>query len=167
MAEDFVSFASLLTVQPREEVPTPPPISRPPVDAPPARAASPQLVALLASFASEIVRLRARATEIVENEAEALLQQIAARVLVRELELAPADIAALCASVRDEWREAHPIRFRVAAEDMPRLTSLGELLEPDPSLPPGDLVVDLADGTLDLRLGTRLAAIIDDHSVAL
>jgi len=167
MAEDFVSFASLLTVQPREEVPTPPPISRPPVDAPPARAASPQLVALLASFASEIVRLRARATEIVENEAEALLQQIAARVLVRELELAPADIAALCASVRDEWREAHPIRFRVAAEDMPRLTSLGELLEPDPSLHPGELVVDLADGTLDLRLGTRLAAIIDDHSVAL
>ncbi len=167
MAEEFVSFASLLTASTREEVPTPPPIASPPVGAPPARAASPQLVALLASFASEIVRLRARAAEIVENEAEALLQQIAARVLVRELELAPTDIAKLCASVRDEWREAHPVRFRVAAEDVPRLTSLGELLEPDPSLHPGDLVVDLANGTLDLRLGTRLAAIIDDHTVSL
>ena len=150
----------------RIEPPTPPPVASREVDAPPAPASNPQIAAVLATFASEIVRLRARAAELVESEAESLLQMIASAVLVRELELAPADVAALAARTRDEWRGTHPLRFRVAAADVDRLAMLGELLEPDPSLQPGDLQVQLPEGMLDLRLGTRLAAVLDAHRIA-
>ncbi len=136
-------------------------------DAPPAsRGASPQIVAVLTSFASEIVRLRARAAELVENEAESLLQMIASRVLVRELELAPADVAKLIGQVREEWDRSRGMRFRVAAADLETLRPLGQQLESDPALQPGDLQVEFADGMLDLRLGTRLAAVLEEHKIA-
>jgi hypothetical protein len=182
---EFRSFASLLAEPPhadvvpplapqtpplpeaRVEPPTPPPIAPREVDAPPATSgAGPQLAAVLASFASEIVRLRARAAELVESEAESMLQMLASRVLVRELELAPADLLALARQVRAEWNGSHTLRFRVAEADMPRLAGLGEALESDPALQPGDLQVELPEGILDLRLGTRLAAVLETHRIA-
>jgi flagellar biosynthesis/type III secretory pathway protein FliH len=175
---EFRSFASILSerakpAQPavasqpeaRVEPPTPPPIRPREVEAPPVQGASPQIGAMLATFASEIVRLRARAAELVENEAESLLQMIASRVLVRELELAPADVTALVLRVREEWDSAHPLRFRVALADLERLGALGPTLEADPALQPGDLQVELGEGLLDLRLGTRLAAVLEAHRI--
>ncbi len=169
---EFRSFASILaeSVKPpapqaRVEPPTPPPIRPREVEVPPVRGESPQLAATLANFASEIVRLRAKAAELVESEAESLLQMIASQVLVRELELAPVDMKALVERVQGEWTSAHPLRFRVAQADVKRLGSLGAALEADPALQPGDLQVELGDGLLDLRLGTRLAAVLDAHRI--
>ncbi len=135
------------------------------VEAPPAAMASPQIATVLASFAEEIVRLRARAAELVEGEAESLLAMIASRVLVRELELAPADVSALAAAVWNEWNAYHEVRFRVAPSDLERLEELGVALEPDPALQPGDLQVEFADGVLDLRMGTRLASVLEQHGI--
>ncbi len=152
---------------PRVEPPTPPPIMPQNVAAPPAPPESRQVAMLLASFASEIVRLRARAAELAEAEAESLLQLIASQVLVREFELAPVDVRALVERVRAEWETEHDVRFRVAPQDVERLRDLGERLEPDPALQPGDLQVVFANGLVDLRLGTRLAAILESHRVDL
>jgi flagellar biosynthesis/type III secretory pathway protein FliH len=165
----FRSYASLLAAPEashggeRIEPPTPPPILPRPVNAPESNA---QIDALLSSFASEIVRLRARAAELVESEAESLLQLIASRVLVRELELRPADIGRLIADVRREWNTSHVARFRVAAADAERLRELEETIVVDPGLQPGDLQVEFADGMLDLRLGSRLAAMLETCHVS-
>jgi hypothetical protein len=168
---EFRSFASILAERAkpppevRAEPPTPPPIRPREVEAPPVRGESPQIAAVLATFASEIVRLRAKAAELVENEAESLLQMIASQVLVRELELAPVDVNTLLARIREEWNGSHPLRFRVAEADFERLGALGASLDVDPSLQPGDLQVELGDGLLDLRLGTRLAAVLEAHRI--
>ena len=178
---EFRSFASILSEgakpqqlhppsQPpsaecRIEPPTPPPIRPREAEGPPVQGASPQIVAMLGNFASEIVRLRARAAELLENESESLLQMIASRVLVRELELAPADVKALVERVLAEWDGSHALRFRVAKADFERLGSLGAALEADPALQPGDLQVEVGDGVLDLRLGTRLAAVLESHRI--
>lgn len=169
---DFRSFASILSErakpaepETRVEPPTPPPIRPREVEAPPVQGSSPQIAVMLANFASEIIRLRARAAELVENEAESLLQMIASRVLVRELELAPADVNELVVRVRAEWDASHPLRFRVARADLERLGKLGATLEADPALQPGDLQVELGEGILDLRLGTRLAAVLEAHRI--
>ncbi len=175
MSDGFRSFASILTqasrpepaATERPEPPTPPPIMPAAVDAPPAQKASPQIMAVLANFAAEVVRLRARAAELLETETESLLQMIASRVLVRELELAPADVEALIATVVTEWNGSRPLRFRVAESDLDDLRPLGETLVPDPSLQPGDLQVEIADGVIDLRLGTRLAAVLETHRIAI
>ena len=174
----FRSFAALLTegspkgpaaspiAQSKPEPPTPPPLGPPEVDAPPARTSGTQIDALLSNFASEIVRLRARAAELAEHESESLLAMIASRVLMRELELGPVDVRALVARVHAEWEEGHPLRFRVAPADLARLDGLGATLEPDPALQPGDLQVEFADGMLDLRLGTRLASVLEQLGVS-
>jgi flagellar biosynthesis/type III secretory pathway protein FliH len=174
----FRSFAALLaegshkspvaaqSAESRPEPPTPPPLGPRDVDAPPASAGGAQIAALLSTFASEIVRLRARAAELAEHESESLLQMIASRVLMRELELAPVDVRALVARVHTEWEESHPLRFRVAPADLARLDGLGATLEPDPALQPGDLQVEFADGMLDLRLGTRLASVLEQLGVS-
>lgn len=158
----FRSYSSLLAVlpEPRVEPPTPPPLLPQPVAAP-LVASNPQIDALMRSFASEIVRLRARAAELVENEAESLLQLIASRVLVRELEMRPADVRELIAIVRREWTASHVARFRVAEADADSLRDLHETIVVDPGLQAGDLQVEFADGILDLRLGSRLAAMLD------
>ena len=160
------AFAGEMPAAAFVEPPTPPPIALREVDAPPAAVTSPQLAAMLANFAAEIVRLRARAAELVESESESMLQMMASRVLVRELEIKPADVAELARRVRAEWSGAHPLRFRVAAADVALLEPLGEALEVDPALHPGDLQVELPEGILDLRLGTRLAAVLDSHRIA-
>jgi flagellar biosynthesis/type III secretory pathway protein FliH len=68
--------------------------------------------------------------------------------------------------VHTEWEESHPLRFRVAPADLARLDGLGATLEPDPALQPGDLQVEFADGMLDLRLGTRLASVLEQLGVS-
>jgi flagellar biosynthesis/type III secretory pathway protein FliH len=171
----FRSFALLLgetsavfcgDAGPKAEPPTPPPLLPRGVEAPPASGSGAQVAAVLASFASEIVRLRARAAELAEHESESLLQMIAGRVLMRELELAPADVRALVTRVHTEWEESHPLRFRVAVDDVARLEGVGATLEPDAGLQPGDLQVEFADGMLDLRLGTRLAAVLEQLGIS-
>jgi len=99
---------------------------------------------------------RARLADALDDAVVRLVRELAADVLMRELRLAPCEIAAL---VRRVLRRAPVIRVRVAPADVALVTGVPVLA--DPALAPGDAIVELASGALDARLGVRLSAVLE------
>jgi hypothetical protein len=102
---------------------------------------------------------RARLADAFDDALARLVRELAADVLVRELRLAPCDLAALAQRVRER---VPVVRVRVAPADAARDYGLPALA--DPALQAGDAVFELAGGALDARLGVRLAAVLDELS---
>jgi hypothetical protein len=99
---------------------------------------------------------RARLADAFDSAATKLVRELAADVLMRELRLAPCDIAALVQRVRDR---APVVRVRVAAVDVDAVRGVPVVI--DPALEAGDAMVELAGGALDARLGARLACVLE------
>jgi flagellar biosynthesis/type III secretory pathway protein FliH len=99
---------------------------------------------------------RARLGDAFDDAAARLLRELAAEVLVRELRLAPCDVDALVARVRER---APVVRVRVAPDEVARVH--GVPVVGDERLASGDAIVELAGGALDVRLGVRLASVLE------
>jgi len=122
---------------------------RPTGDAPPS-----------ASEVREAVRearlFRARLTDALDAAVARLLRDLATDVLARELRLGPCDLAALVARA---LAGAPAVRLRVAEADADVAAALPVVV--DAALAAGDAIVELAGGALDLRLGVRLANVLE------
>ncbi len=121
---------------------------------------------LLATFTAELARLRARAAERLEECAEAMLRDLARRVLGRELLTARPDIDALVAAALDELDARSGVVVRVCPDDAERLGARWPV-RAEAGLTPGDFTIDVDDGHYDAALQTRLEAMLAAHRVTL
>ena len=99
---------------------------------------------------------RARLADAFDEAVARLVRELATSVVMRELRLAPCEIGALVAQVRER---APVVRVRVAVDDVARVR--GVPVVADDQLVPGDAIVEVAGGALDARLGVRLAAVLE------
>ncbi len=170
MPEPFRSLASIFAADGaadagRLPVPAPRAESRERAAAPPPPADE-RVMDLLASFTADLARLRARAAERFEECAEAMLTDLARRVLGRELMTARPDIDALLAAALDELDVRSGIVVRVCPEDAERLGARWPV-SAQAGLIPGDFAVEVDDGRYDAALQTRLEAMLAAHRVTL
>ena len=121
-----------------------------------------QVGQILSEAINEVMRLRARAAEAFERKAEEMLGDLAITILGRELRTAPADLSAIIAQMRARMVGESPLTIRVAPEDAQFIDGP---VKADETLAYGDLVFDVEDGELDLRLGTRIAAVLREQQV--
>ena len=87
---------------------------------------------------------------------ERLLAEIAENVLARELTMARADVAAVVAKARERFSSERVLSVRVHPRDRNALGGLEIESVLDETLVPGDIIVELRSGTIDLRLRARL-----------
>jgi flagellar biosynthesis/type III secretory pathway protein FliH len=99
----------------------------------------------------------ATVADAVASACARLLRDVAADVLARELRLAPVDIAAIIGRVISECPD-EPVRVRVAPCDVH--VACGFPVVADETLQAGDVIVEFVHGTVDARLGVRLADVL-------
>lgn len=114
-----------------------------------------------AEAAADVRRFRAALADALDAQLADLLGDIACDVLARELALAPADIAQIVAAALERFSAETPLRVRAHAADVPALADAGVPAMADASLRRGDAIVELQHGTIDARLGMRLAAVLE------
>lgn len=108
---------------------------------------------------SEARRFRAALADAIDCAAGDLLVTIASAVLGRELLLAPVDVRRIVESaIEDDAREV--VRVRVHPSDRPACDGAPYAVCVDDTLRPGDAVLEMSHGTIDARLGTRLARVL-------
>jgi hypothetical protein len=98
----------------------------------------------------------ARADDGATFERSAALREARLFRVARELQLAPCDVARIVERVQ---RSAPVVAVRVAAADAAQVTQLPVVI--DDALQPGDAVLEVAGGTVDARLGVRLAHVLE------
>ena len=157
MEREFVSLAD--TLRPPEPVPTPmcDVVLAEPVDVPePASSEGVADAADAAAAVREARLFRARLADALDDATARLVRELAAAVLARELRLAPCDIDAV---IRDVLRLAPAVRVRLAPSEATCVAGIPVVA--DPSLEPGDAIVELAGGAIDARFGVRLATVLE------
>jgi flagellar biosynthesis/type III secretory pathway protein FliH len=102
---------------------------------------------------------RARLADAFDDAVARLVRELASEVLMRELRLAPCDMEALVRRVRER---TPVVEVRVAPSDVAHVTGVRAIA--DPSLQPGDAVFALRSGALDVRLGVRLNAVLEQFA---
>ena len=111
--------------------------------------------------AARDVRLfRARLEEALESAIATLRCDIAAEIVGRELQLAPASIAEIVRRAVRRYSAEHPVRVRVHPEDTGALPGGGIETLADDGLRRGDAVLEYVSGTIDISLGVRLDAVL-------
>lgn len=152
--DEFISLASRLRAQaqPREEDAGPAEIAFEDEAAEPYAAAERDLL-------RDVRLFRARVAEALEQTLRALLCDIAAEVLARELQLAPPEIETIVARSLERFAKGEPLRLRVHPADAPAVQCGIPVVE-DARLPHGDVVIELRDGAVVSSLGLRLEAVL-------
>lgn len=111
--------------------------------------------------AARDVRLfRARVEEAIESAIATLRCDIAAEIVGRELQLAPASIAEIVHRALRRFRAESPVRVRVHPDDLDSLASDGIPAVGDDELRRGDAVLEVGGGAIDVTLGVRLDAVV-------
>ena len=111
--------------------------------------------------AARDVRLfRARVEEAIESAVVALRCDIAAEIIGRELQLAPASIGEIVQRALRRFAGERPVRVRVHPEDAGSLGVHEVETVADSRLRRGDAVLECGDGTIDISLGVRLDAVL-------
>lgn len=109
----------------------------------------------------QVRRFRAAVFDAVDIAVRDVLCDVAAEVLARELELAPANVEAIvaraCARIGDE----DLVAVRIHPDEAGQLSLAGVNLIADSRLRRGDVLLQVRSGTIDLTLGARLAAVLD------
>jgi len=107
------------------------------------------------------VRLfRANVADALENAVEVLTVGIAADVVARELQIAPAEIDAIVRRTLEEYWGSEPLRVRLHPEDAKDALCDLPIVE-DASLLRGDAVIELREGVLEATLGARLDSVLN------
>jgi Flagellar assembly protein FliH len=151
----FVSLAQLLRPGPAPEAVVPLATVELPAPAP---------LPEVADLARDVRVFRARLADAFDAACDTLLREFAYAVLGRELILAPPDIATIAARILTEHAGAFPLRLRVAPSDAVALARCADTLPPiasDAELAPGDAILEFPGGSIDARLGIRLAALLE------
>lgn len=105
-------------------------------------------------------RFRAGLADAVDAVVASLLPEIARDVLARELRLAPADVAAIVAGALKRCSGGKTLALRAHPADVDALAELPIAVVADGALLRGDVVLELHSGTIDLRMDSRLDAIL-------
>lgn len=109
--------------------------------------------------AARDVRLfRARIAEAVDSAVIVLCEDIAAEIVGRELQLAPAEIGAIVQRALKRYHSEGIARVRVHPDDASSMPC--EAVVCDPGLRRGDAVLDVATGSIDVSLGVRLDSVL-------
>lgn len=103
---------------------------------------------------------RAALADALDVAVAALLEDIAACVVARELRLAPADVAAIVARARERFAGEEPVAIRVHPDDAAAIAEVDVAIVADPALRRGDVNVVVKAGTIDASLGARLACVL-------
>ncbi|MFN2461985.1 MAG: FliH/SctL family protein [Candidatus Velthaea sp.] len=139
----------------RPPEPTRPLAAEEPCALPPSAAAAPRDIA---NAVRDARVFRAALADAFDGMLERVLRDVGTAVLARELQLAPVDIEALVRTlVRERCTEA-PVRVRVAPADAAIRCGIPVVV--DATLEPGDAILEVAHGTIDARLGVRLADVL-------
>ncbi len=102
----------------------------------------------------ELKFARLAALEAYDRAVPRLLDALVHEVLGRELALVPVDLAALAAGLRAEFAACEPVALVVAPGDAGSIAA-DFPVRVDPTLHPGDLMLDVRDGQIDARLAIR------------
>jgi flagellar biosynthesis/type III secretory pathway protein FliH len=165
MPDGFVPLASFLRPVVVEPVVPSLPVSTP------AAGASDEAIARAGTLEAEYDenlcaarRFRAALADALEVGVARLLREIANDVLVRELRLASADVASIVVHALARFDGEKVLSLRVHPSELGRLRELEFEKIADESLAPGDAVIELHSGTIDLRLPARLEAALSAAS---
>lgn len=109
---------------------------------------------------SDVRRFRAGLADALDVAVDTLLRDIAADVLARELLLAPVEIARIVERARERFAPEEPLFVRVHPDEAQALAGMPVATRSDERLRRGDVVIELRSGTIEMTLGTRLAALI-------
>ncbi|MBV8344623.1 MAG: hypothetical protein JO190_06480 [Candidatus Eremiobacteraeota bacterium] len=101
-------------------------------------------------------RFRAALADALDIAVARLLPKLAHDVLARELRLAPADVAAIAAAALERFAGEKTLALRAHPADVDALASVRIAVVSDTTLRPGDVVLELHSGTIDLRMASRL-----------
>ncbi len=107
----------------------------------------------------ELRVFRARIVEGVNDAVETVLADIAAEVLARELQSAPADIQRIVDRALQRYLAEEPLCVRVHRDEKFGL-SCGVPVVSDDRLRTGDVVIELRSGYVEATLGARLADVL-------
>ncbi len=110
-----------------------------------------------AAVFSAIRRFRAGIADAIDASVQRVLEHVAENVVARELQIAPPEIGAIVAKARERIDGERVLSVRVHPTQRDALATLQLETHEDARLVPGDIVVELRSGTIDLRLRTRLA----------
>lgn len=113
-----------------------------------------------AAIVRDLRLFHARIAESVEAAVDTLLADIAADVLARELQIAPAAIEAIVARALQRYAQEQPLRVRLSPCEAERI-ACGVPIVADERLREGDAVIELRDGSVDASLGVRLACVLE------
>jgi flagellar biosynthesis/type III secretory pathway protein FliH len=154
MSGEFVSLATYLRPAAVEPIFEPlPAVDSRASDAPCLRGESVEAIRAARLF-------RAALADVLDVAVEALLRTIAHDVLARELRLDRADIAGIVTNALDRYASEKALSIRAHSTDLPALASIGLERVADDALAPGDILIELQSGTIDLSLNARLEAAI-------
>jgi flagellar biosynthesis/type III secretory pathway protein FliH len=103
---------------------------------------------------------RAALADALDVAVQRLVRTIARDVLARELELNRVDIAGIVTNALDRQAGEQVISIRAHPLDLAALASIGLKRVADDALAPGDILMVLHSGTIDLSLSARLEAAI-------
>jgi flagellar biosynthesis/type III secretory pathway protein FliH len=156
MSDGFVPLAVFLAPPPAEAVQSSLPDPSPPEDSPAPRPYAPEALTEYASALGDVRRFRAALADALDVAVQQLLAQIAENVLARELALGPADVGAIAARARERITKEKILAVRIHPRDRDALDDFEIDAVLDQTLAPGDIVVELRSGTIDLRLQARL-----------
>jgi len=109
----------------------------------------------------EIRRFHAAVRDAVDAAVNTLLCDIAADVLARELELAPANIEAILSRACARYAREEIVRVRVHPDEATQVSYTGVAVIADSDVRRGDVMLEVCSGTIDVSLGARLAHVLE------
>lgn len=113
-----------------------------------------------AAILRDLRLFHARIAEGVEAAVHTLLADIAADVLARELQIAPAAIASIVEGALQRYAQEHPLRVRLSPGEAARIACSVPVVA-DERLREGDAVIELRDGSVHATLGVRLGCVLE------
>jgi flagellar biosynthesis/type III secretory pathway protein FliH len=105
-------------------------------------------------------RFRAALADAIDLALQQMLPEIARELVARELQLGRADVAVIVANAMERFSQERVLSLRAHPSELEALATLEIPSVADPSLQPGDVILELHSGTIDLRMDARLEAIL-------
>ncbi len=110
----------------------------------------------IAAALSEVRRFRAALADALDAAIGELAREIAIDIVGRELHCAPVELRAIVQQARKRYGFDEPIAIRAHPDDCEQLRSEAAPVVADARLRRGDVVIEVATGTIDATLGARL-----------
>jgi len=105
--------------------------------------------------------MRAYLREAAQDALDDLVCDIACDVVGRELTIEPAGLQRIVAAAIERYRSDTPLCVRTHPDDVVMLDGVTIDVRADNTLSRGDAVLELREGSIDLRLGVRLEQLLE------